>query len=247
MGKRNKNRVPDWRTAAQKQELWKLFDPLGTVLNILGAASLAMVLWKGGIWIAGAAVMTVISWGLYLAFPQYFSILDSKTYKKTGSKAKVKEIISGLLCPMIGLVSGHFELMLTILDWRLMLGEVLILSFLLMVVLCICSREVRETGEALLTAVFFVAVFSFGLLEQGNHYLNRDPQLPESYAIVEKDSYRRRRHYNYVFIIETAPGETLRLDVPADLYRSLEPGESVPVCIHTGAFGIQYAYIPEAE
>ena len=246
MGKRKKNRGYDWRKDTQREEMWKILNPLGIVLNIFCIIVAFLVIGKGGIWFLVDVLLFLVGMGLYFQFPQYFSILDKKSLEKAGMKAKVKHLEIALMSSALCLVLGHWKVPLTVLNGYILVLEIVVLTAVFVAVFYFCSPEVRESWDALFVAVLIAVMFSWGVLQQGNHYLNRDIPEPESYTIVEKKfSNGRKRRDTYEFVIETAPGETIRLSVTGADYQNWEVGDEVPVCIDTGIFGIEYAYIPE--
>ena len=230
----------DWRTAAQSEEMWKILGPVGRGLNIAGGASLILMLFMDAAW---GLLVAVIAVGLYLKFPQYFTILSSKYRKHI--KARVQDLSLAMMAPVLAVL---LSLKFKVINWPLLVAEVAVLTAVLMVLFYRFSREVRESSDAVFTAIFLSIFLSWGLLVQGNHVLNFDLPEPEPYTLMEKDTARSgkggRRYY---YIIQAEDGETLTLRIAGKRYNDWDIGDRVPAVIDTGAFGIRYAYIPETE
>ena len=230
----------DWRTAAQTEEMWKMLGPVGTALNMVGGASLILMLFMDAAWGLLVAVAAV---GLYLKFPQYFTILSSKYRKHI--KARVHDLSLAMMAPVLAVL---LSLKFKVINWPLLVAEVAVLTAVLMVLFYRFSREVRESTDAVVIAMVISVLLSWGLLVQGNHVLNFDLPEPEPYTLMEKDTEQSSKGgRRYYYIIQTEGGETLKLRIAGRCYDAWDIGDQVPAVIDTGAFGIRYAYIPEIE
>ena len=163
----------DWRTAAQTEEMWKILGPVGVGLNLAGGTSLILSLFMDAAW---GLLVAVASVGLYLKFPQYFTILSSKYRKHI--KARVQDLTLGMMVPVLAvLLSIKFK----VINWQLLVVVIVILTTVLMVLFYRFSREIRESTDAVVIAMVISVLLSWGLLVQGNHVLNFD--LPEQNPI----------------------------------------------------------------
>ena len=230
----------DWRTAAQTEEMWKILGPVGMGLNLAGGTSLILSLFVDAAW---GLLVAVASVGLYLKFPQYFTLLSSKYRKHV--KARVQDLSLAMMAPVLAVL---LSLKFKVINWPLLVAEVAVLTAVLMVLFYRFSREVRESTDAVVIALVVSVLLSLGLLIQGNHVLNFDLPEPEPYTLMEKDTERSSKGgRRYYYIIQTDDGESLKLRIAGKRYNNWDIGDAVPAVIDTGAFGIRYAYIPETE
>ena len=235
-----KVKCSDWRTAAQTEEMWKILGPVGMGLNLAGGVSLILSLFMDAAWGPLVAVAAV---GLYLKFPQYFTILSSKYRKHI--KARVQDLSLAMMAPVLAVL---LSLKFKVINWPLLVAEVAVLTAVLMVLFCRFSREVRESTDAVVIAMVISVLLSWGLLVQGNHVLNFDLPEPEPFTLMEKDTERSSKGgRRYYYIIQTADGESLKLRIAGKRYNDWDIGDAVPAVIDTGAFGLRYAYIPATE
>ena len=246
MGKHHKNSKSDWRIGAQKEERWKILSPVGTLLNIVCILFPFLSIARGGVWIGVAALLAVILMGMYLIFSPYFTIMDSKSYRQSGGKAKVKHLELAFVSLATALLLGDHRLTFKILNWKLLVLEAVALTVILMVLFCKFSREVQESTDAAVIALVLTALLSVGLLIQGNHYLNMDAPESDAVILTQKHTERGRKgRKRYYYTIQTEEGETVKVKIPGMYYDHWEIGEEVPIVIDTGAFGVEYAYLSE--
>lgn len=231
----------EWRTEEQKPELWRILGPLGTVMNVAGFAAMVAaarpVTRHFGIFCC--VVLAVACFALYLRFPAYFSLMDRKTYYRHEYEARVKFLDIALFAPCMALVaqSAKFHIM----DWNRLIILTLITTAVIMVVLLIRCREVRAHLNAFVLALMVVGCFSFGVIVNGNHYLNVDPEPPQTYEVVKSVMSSRRKGTSYHCVVELEPGEEERLPITEEQYQVLDG--TVAVFRGPGAFGVEYAYI----
>lgn len=236
----------EWRASMQDEQMWKILKPVGTVLNVLGIAVMCATIpdqtrVPG---VAGCMVMALVAIAMYLRFPQYYSLLGEKEYRKIGLTERVKHVELGVFAPCFGLAMQivHF----LVLGWGWLILLTLLLAAVVLALLWFGSLEVREYGGARLVAVLTALTLSFGIVVNGNHYLNFDSPPPEEYTVIGTDRTNRSRGGDrYYAVIEIDTGREVKIPLSYDRYKVTHPGDTVPVYDDTGAFGIRYAWYAE--
>lgn len=236
----------EWRTPEQDPQAWKLLDPLGTVLTVAGIAALGATIPDRSriIGVACCAVLAAVSLAVYLRFPQYYTLMDKKEYTKSGFKARVKHLDLAVFGPCFGLgiQLRHF----CITGWVWLVALSLLVAAAVFGLLWVCSREVREHGHVQAVAVLIALFLGVGVVINGNHYLNRNPEPPQTYTVMETTkSGSSRSGRSYACVVELEPGVQKKIPVTFNQYGTLQPGDTVRVFYGPGAFGVEYAYFVE--
>lgn len=234
----------EWRTPEQKAELWKILGPLGTVMTVVGVAVMCATIMEETrlIGVAGCAVAAILCFVLYLRFPQYYTLMSKKEYKKGGFTSSVKHLDVAMMAPCLGLAMQLMRFCITGWVWFVIL--VLLLTAGGVALLWVGFREVRE-HEGVQIAAFVLALFlSIGLVVNGNHYLNFSGELHQSYTVLELTRSRSSRGVSSnACVIELKPGREVKIPLTFQQYQALQPGDTVEVFYGRGAFGVEYAYI----
>lgn len=234
----------EWRTKEQDTGLWRILDPLGTMMTVVSVAVMCATIADETrmIGVVGCAVAAILCFALYLRFPQYYTIMSKKEYKKGGFTSRVKHLDVAMMAPCLGLAMQMMRFCVTGWVWFVIL--ILILTAGGVALLWVGFREVRE-HEGVQIAAFVLALFlSIGLVVNGNHYLNFSGELPQSYTVLELTRSRSSRGVSRnACVIELEPGREVKIPLTFAQYQALQPGDSVEVFHGRGAFGVEYAYI----
>ena len=254
MKKHHKNTEFDWRTHQQNPEKCQWFHSFGKTLNILGFISFFPVLMFQGLWLILSMVLLVLSLAVYILAPRYFTLLMQKADQNKSGTAPVKSLRIAMFMPVANLILSGINSPAIILDGELMMLEVVCLALVLVALLYLCCREIRESRGLLLSVVIMTVLVSFGVVKSGNHQLNVDEPPAEPYVVVDKDTRvrrkRKRRHlkrYQYELTLRSDTGDTIEVSVSEAEYQEYQVGDIIFVYVDTGAFGIEYAYIPSLE
>lgn len=236
----------EWRTPEQDPRAWKILDPLGTVLTIAAIAAVcATIPDQSRIFgVACCGVLAVVSFALYLCFPQYYTLMGKKDYAKGGFKARVKHLDLAVFGPCFGLAMQLRHFCITGWVWLVVLS--LLVAAAVFGLLWICSREVREHGNVQLVVVLTALFLGVGVVVNGNHYLNLNPEPPQTYTVMETTkSGSRKGGRHYACVVELEPGVQKKIPVTFNQYGALQPGDTVQVFHGPGTLGVEYAYFVE--
>ena len=230
----------DWREEGQREELRPVMKGVGLALNIAGVASCIGALTFGRLetfWLILCIVITIISFGVYIVFPCYFSI-NGTAGKRNNGKAKLVPIEFAVDFPAcaIGLCSlQEFE----IINWEQVLFFPVICATLFTFLAYLVSKEIKE-NKSRLFVFFMLSVLSFaGVMLQINHLANEEKILKEA-IVTDLDEHIGRSTSWYCDVISDE--FEMRLPIGMKNYFNLSVGDKVLVYTGTGALGIEYAY-----
>ena len=241
----SRNRNHDWRKELQDPAMMNGMGLIGSALNLAGGAHFFLNLLFSNsdpLWFMAGFVISLVAFLLYLVFPQYYSIMGKKEYKRAGYTANVTQLEFAVLFPMLSVSISAMSLY-QILDWPALLIWMAAISVAAIVLLCCFSREAKE-NTGILVAFSLVMIFvSMGISEHLNHVLNFHGSEPQPYVVTEKE-YRnvRRGPDSYECTVILEDGTELEVDVPRDIYHQIQEGDQIFVYIGPGGLGIEYAY-----
>jgi len=241
--RRKKDR--DWRQPLQDASATGGFLFLGNALDAVCFVSLVysvMGLTQGWLWQVLNMLLMMTAIGLYVAFPQYYTILDRKEYKKAGYTSPVCHLwIALIMTPMAlgldALVSFLF------LDWQIVLAVSILGGVALSVGMTCMTRELKANPGYALALALVLAFGCFGVVGQANHMANPNTSRTQLCEVQETDKSRGSRgrtSYSCTVLLET--GETVELNISREEYERMGPGDLVEVYAGPGALGIDYAY-----
>lgn len=243
-----KHGAKDWRTPRQTESGRKTARIAAFVLNTLsiGCSVVAAITTSNHglslLWPLACLGFVVVNLAVYLCFPQYFSIMGHKEYKRAGHTAQVRHLDLGAFLPATILFLCGFR-SLTVLSWGKLLLMGVVLGAVLLVILRKLSRELRENQNSLLAFGLVMLLFSCGLLLQVNHLAN--PALDQTQQVTisetEKNRSRKRTSYDCTVVLEN--GEEVELSISKALYNRIKPGDTVEVYVGEGALGIRYGFV----
>ncbi len=238
----------DWRTSRQTESGRKTARIAGFVLNVLGlgcSVVAAMNTSSHGLsllWPLACLGAVIVNLAVYLCFPQYFSIMGYKEYKRAGHTAQVRHLDLGVFVPATILFFCGFR-SLTVLSWGKLLLMGVVLGAVLLVILRKLSRELRENQTSLLAFGLVMLLFSCGLLLQLNHLVNPALDQTQQVTISETEKNRHRRGTSYDCTVVLENGEEVELSISKALYNRIKPGDTVEVYVGEGALGIRYGFV----
>lgn len=244
----SKPRKSDWRTALQTKSMRKTMGPIGIVLNLSGLACLVGASFWGRLSILWSIIclsIMAISVGLYFAYPQYFSIMGRKKYKRVGYTAKVKHLELGIMGPALALTlrslwDFHFP------NWVPLLIAGAVIGIATSIIMYIFSKEVRENTVLVIGVLLFSVFVSCGIVGQLNHLANFSTDEPQICTVVDTESDNEGRSANgYYCTVLLENGTEMEIPISGSVYNQLHSGDTVTIYIGQGAFGIEYAYFVE--
>ena len=242
---KSKSKKEDWRKDIQVESQKKKMKVIGFALNTFGALAglgAPFIGFKVKVLFAACYVIPIITLFMYLKYPQYFTMMDWKSYDQRGYTARVTKLITAVIVPMIGLAmynlySFYYP------SWKIIAIESAIIAISSCVLLFYKSREFRENIDMLIAYTVILLVFAHGFICTINHHVNRDRYLSQPCTITELRYVDGSKSDSYYF--HTYVNDTLELELPISSYEYnlLEPGDVVEVYYGTGALGIDYAYL----
>lgn len=241
----------DWRKEKQQASVWRIMKPLGAGLNLAGIVCFGGTCMMGSLstfWSTFSLLVIAASLVLYCLFPQYFSIMGKKEYKRAGYTAEVKQLTFAIMAPaMVLMVRGVSAFYFF--SWKPILIGGAVAGLAVSLVLLLFSRELRESKSIFFVAVILAMLMSGGVLGQVNHMANRDTAPAKVYTVIDTDRTSSSKGGNsYYCIVALESDQEIRLPIGAGTYRRLQPGDEVTVYVGRGGLGIEYAYfvgIPE--
>lgn len=236
----------NWRTEEQDERLWKILNPLGTVMTVVSVAVMCATIFDEIrlIGVIGCGAAAILCFALYLRFPQYYTLMSKKEYKKGGFTVRVKHLDMAMAAPCLGLAMQLVNFCITGWAWFVILT--LLLTSGAFGLLWVGFREVREHEQVMIAAFVISLTLSIGLVVNGNHYLNVNAEPPRTCTVIEMRKSRTTKGVSTnTCVVELEPGEEVRIPVTFDQYQMLQPGDTVEVFHGCGAFGVEYAYIVE--
>lgn len=244
----SKKNNADWRKERQDESMMHLMGVIGIFLNIAGVAScIITVIWGGQepLCILLSLAVSLAATVMYLAFPQYYSIMGSKGYKKAGYSATVTHLEFGITGPLLAVSLASISAF-TILDWTTVLISMAIISIAVLILLYRFSRELREHLDLFLGVALLVVFVSLGVVEQVNHLMDFSSEPPRTYVVTETEHNRSRKgRDSFYCTVELEDGTEAELPITRAEYDQLQAGDQVLVYVGTGALGIEYAYFVE--
>lgn len=246
--KKSKSHKEDWRTQMQTQPMRNIMDSVGFALNLVGGISFFGITFFGRLstmWSVACLSVMAVSLGLYFVYPQYFSIMESKEYKRLGYTAKVKHIGLSIAFPAMALV------LRTLSDfafpaWKPLLIAGAIAGIAAFAAVFILSREVRDHLSLTFTALFLSLFVSWAIVGQLNHLANFSAGAPQTYTVVHTERERNTKGQDrYYCTVVLEDGSELELPISAATHSQLLPGDAASVYTGLGALGIAYAYYVE--
>ncbi len=238
----------DWRTSRQTESGRKTARIADLALNVVSigcSVVTAITTINHGLSLLGLVAClgaVIVNLAVYLCFPQYFSILSSKEFKRVGYTAPVEHLDLPVIIPSIVLLScGAGKL--TVLSWGKLLLMGVVLGAVLLVILRKLSRELRENQTSLLAFGLVMLLFSCGLLLQLNHLVNPALDQTQQVTISETEKHRHRRGTSYDCTVVLENGEEVELSISKALYNRIKPGDTVEAYVGEGALGIRYGFV----
>lgn len=246
----SKHRNADWRTEIQTESMGKKMGIIGVVLNLCGCVCFVCTSLFGrlsAMWSTVCLLITAVSLGFYFLYPQYFSIMGRKEYKRVGYTAKVKHLDFAILAPALALElrclrDFHF------LNWMQVLIAGGVFGIVLSIVIYLFSREVRENTGFAVVVLLFTLFVSSGFVGQINHLANPGVQNPQICTVIDTERENGvKRADRYYCVVELSSGAEMEIPISGSRYHALQPGDAVSIYIGKGAFGIEYAYLADME
>lgn len=244
------SRKADWRTEMQNGSTQKIMESISIVLNIASCVCFVGTSLFGRFsvtWSSVCLLAIVISVGLYFLYPQYFSIMRKKEYKRVGYTAKVNHLEFAITAPTLALTlrcigDFHFP------NWGPLLIACAIAGITVSIIMYIFSREVRE-NISLLVAVLLLSIFlSFGIVGQLNHLANLGADELQACTVVDTEREEDGRSADrYYCTVKLGSGAEEEIPISRSVYSTLQPGDVVTIYIGQGALGIEYAYFVETD
>ena len=235
-----KNKEEDWRKELQTEEGRKYSRIFGIVLNVVGAAAFFATMLLGQYAWACLAVL-LVGTVTYFTWPQYFSAMGSKLYKKAGHTAKVTHLECCIWLPFFALLFGNFHYP----SWWPVLIAGAVTGVVVLAVFYLLSREMRENKEFMAIMAIVLIACSFGLVGHINHIAN--PNKHETVCCVvtgtERHSGRKSTHYKLAVVLPG--GEEVEIPVSGKQYYHTQIGDQVQVYTGQGALGIEYTWVEE--
>lgn len=241
----SKKNNADWRKELQDESMVTLMRAIGICLNIAGVSSFVLTVFLGRqepFCIFVSLAVSVVAIAMYLVFPQYYSIMGSKEYKKAGYTAHVTHLEFSIMAPLLAVVLSS-TYVFTVLDWTAVLISVVVISVLVLILLYSFSRELRKHLDLFFAVALVTLFISFGIVEQVNHLMNFSPELPQTCVVTGTEhnrSSKGRDSYNCTVMLED--GSEVELPIIRAEYNQLQAGDKALVYVGTGALGIEYAY-----
>lgn len=237
------SRRPDWRREMQEPEKLKRMLRIGRVLNAAGftCAFVSMFVAVPALIVMCMAVLGV-STLLCLIYPQYFSIMDWRGYRRAGYTSDAAQMELGIVLPAVMLM---FRTMrdFSFPDWLSLIVIGLTAGAAACVLLFLLLRDVRQNPRLLGGIFLTAALAAAGTAGQINHLANFSVEPPGIYMVENTDTHRSGRGArSYYCEIKTEQGKLISLWIPVSEYQNMERGDNVLVYIGEGALGIEYAY-----
>ncbi|MBQ7345439.1 MAG: hypothetical protein IJW45_05195 [Oscillospiraceae bacterium] len=242
------SRKADWREEMQDPKMQKLMGLVGDGSIIAGAVCFLGTGFFGRMdrfWTLACLVVMAVSFGVYLRYPQYFSIMGKRAYKEAGYRAKVTQLDLAIILPACMLtvrsIWDHYYPNWThfwIISGIVGVGSSIFLYFF--------SREIRENID-MMVVVTLVAVFlSLGIVGQVNHLANLHGE-PVTCRVVETKKIDGGKRDRYVCTVAMPSGEEIELPMGVSTYRHTKPGDEVQVYLGQGALGLEYGYLVDED
>lgn len=244
----SKSRKAEWRTEMQTESVWKVMKPIGVILNFCGIVCLFGICLFGrlnALWSIFCLVTMAVSIGLYCFFPQYFSIMGKKEYKRVGYTAKVNHLNVAIVAPALALTFRSMS-DFGFLNWIPVLIASVVSGFVVTIIMYIFSKEVRENTSLKIVVLLLSVLCSIGIVEQLNHLANFDADEYQICTVIDTEIYDGRKHVDqYYCTVALASGSEVEIPISRSVYKKIQSGDLVTIYIGKGALGIEYAYFVE--
>ena len=246
----SKSGKEDWRTGMQKESMRMVMGSIGVMLNVFGVASCLVTWWFGRLsvmWSAICLLVMVISTVLYFMYPQYFSIMGGKEYKRVGYTAKVIHLHEAILLPAGALAIRGLSDYCILNPLRLLIMSV-VFGIGITIIMHIFSREVKENTSFAVGVLLLSVLVSSGLVGQLNHFANFSANEPQRCTVIEPEKDKTSRYnYQYDCTVEIGSGSEIEIPISRSVYNDIHPGDEITVYTGQGALGIEYAYYVDRE
>lgn len=235
----------DWRTNMQTESMRKITRAIGLVLESCGFLCLIGGSWFGRlstVWSIICLLITAFSFGLYLRYPQYYTIIDWRNCKRIGYTAKVSHLEIAVMGPALALTIRCMN-DFCFPNWVPLSIASVVLGIAIFIIMNKFAREVKENTDLAIIVLLLSIIASLGMIGQLNHLLNFNDRVPQMSTVLntEKDSNKGTdQHY---CTVELDSGVEMEVPISNSEYDKLQPGDMVPIYIGQGAFGIEYAYL----
>lgn len=243
------SRKADWRKGLQDESTRERMKPVGAVLNAAGVVCFLCTGFWGRLstlWTAACLIVMTVSLTFYFAWPQYFSLMDSKEYKRAGYTARVERLWLPIAGPGLALVLRLFDFYFP--NWMPLLIAGVAVGVVFSAAACAFSREIRENTSTLIVVLLLAVFISSGVIGQVNHLFNFSPDAPQTCTVTETERVSGGKHADHYYCtVLLGSGEEMRIPITAADYRTLELGDTVMVAIDQGLFGIEYVYFVGEE
>lgn len=236
----------DWRKENRTEAGLRAMKWISRGLNVASFACFLTSRWFREEWLLSAVCMavTAVSLVLYIAFPQYLTLLNDKELRKLGCTTKVYDLQLGVMaCLSLMLaVFGNFREI----EWILLLPFGVLLCAAVCLSVRRLSRELRLCTTGMRATLAMLTLFSaLGVVGWGNYLLDFDAE-PQLYIVEDVNRHSNgRRGSSYTCEIELESGERATLPIRAAMYRTLAPGDSVLAYVGRGGLGIRYGYVSD--
>lgn len=240
----------DWRTEMQVDSMRKIMRIIGGVLNFSGCVCFVGASLFGRLsvmWSIICLSIMAISIGMYFAYPQYFSIMGSKEYKRAGYTAKVKHLEFAIMAPSLALTlrslsDYHFP------NWAPLMIAGAVIGIATSIIMYIFSREVRENISLVVVVLLLSMFVSCGIVGQLNHLANFGADEPQICTVIDTERDDGGRHADRFYCsVSLESGVEIEIPISGSVYNELQAGDMVTIFTGQGAFGIEYAYFVDIE
>lgn len=232
----------DWHMREQHPDVRRRMKPVGLVLKWAAGLTCVGMLWRAEwlpLWLSLGILWAAAALFLLLFYEPYFTLMDSKEYRKAGYSG---EIISLNIMPFLPLV-----LLLVTVDRYTVIGPDLCLVYGIcagLILTVLMWLFLRELHENLMHAAIFLLASLFlcsAAAIHANHCFAAEEMTTVRAQVVDKEKHRSRRSSDHDLIVLLEDGTRLNLDVSAIVYDTVDVGDTVAVHIRTGILDTEYA------
>lgn len=241
----SKSRKRDWRTELQTEPMGKIMGIIGSGLNVCGGVCLVGTALFGRlsmVWPAICLLTMAAAIGMYLVYPQYFSMMGSTEYKRAGYTAKVKHVRFAILAPAF-ILSVQILVDFYFFNWWPLIIAGGIVGIAVTILMHIFSREVNENASLSVLVLLLAIFFSWGVIGEINHIANFHAEEPQILTVADTRKVNGAKGSTRYYCIATEEsGREMKIPISRSNYEQLQPGDKASIYIGEGAFGIEYAY-----
>ena len=235
----------DWQTETQTDFVHKHMQTISNALNIgaaicfIGTSVLGRL---NAVWPIICLAVMGISIGLYVAYPQDFSIMGSKKYKRAGYTAKVVHLSLPIVAPGFALTLRMFS-DFSFPNFVPLLIASAVVGIAAAVILYIISKEAKENMSVAASILVLSLFISCGVVGELNHFANFSETESQMCTVIDtRQESGRKGADRFYCSVSMDSGTEIELSITGSVYQELQPGDSVAVFIDEGALGIEYAY-----